>query len=141
MRIWAARIFIGLVLGMNVDCAVAFLAAPGSYAPGFDLQGIVGEAVIRSYGILFLMWNVPYMFALWHPRKNHQSLIQAVIMQAVGLVGETLLYISLPAIHTQLRGSILRFIVFDGAGLAALCVAWLLISFGKSQGARIEPQP
>lgn len=131
MMIWVARILIGLVLGINLDCAVSFLAAPGSFAPGFELQGLVGEAVIRSYGILFLMWNVPYGFAFWNPKKNRLSLIQAVIMQAIGLAGESLIYVSIPVIHTVVRSSIMRFIIFDGAGLAALVVALMLILFGK----------
>jgi len=111
---------------MNLQCAVAFLIRPGAYAPGFELQGEVGEAVIRSLGVLFVMWNIPYGVALWNPVRHHLALYEALSMQATGLVGETLIYALLPAMHIVARGSILRFIVFDGLGLLALATAaWL----------------
>jgi hypothetical protein len=54
---------------------------------------------------------------------------QAIIMQTIGLIGETGILLSLSSEHPILRGSIFRFIVFDGAGLIALIVA-LIISKG-----------
>jgi hypothetical protein len=127
MILWIARILVGLVLAVNADCAISFLCAPGSFAPGFELHGPVGEAVIRGFGVLFLMWNVPYAFAMWHPQKNITSLIQALIMQAVGVFGETMIFTTLPIVHSAMRGSILRFIVFDGAGLVILIIAWVVV--------------
>ena len=122
-RIWVSRALIGLVLFFNVQCAVAFIAAPKVYAMGFELEGAVGEGMIRGMGILFLMWNVPYAVALSHPVRRRVSLYEAILMQSIGLVGETLLLHLFPAGHPVIEASIGRFILFDGAGLLALLLA------------------
>jgi hypothetical protein len=44
-------------------------------------------------------------------------------MQTIGLVGETYILWSLPALHQVARQSITRFVIFDGAGLLALLLA------------------
>jgi len=123
IRVWAARISIGAVILWNVQCAVAFLAAPRTYAPGFELSGLPGEAMVRGLGVLFLMWNVPYFVALLHPVRHRTSLYEAVAMQAIGLVGESLILWTLGAGHHLVSSTLLRFIAFDGAGLVALLVA------------------
>ncbi|MGB6422535.1 MAG: hypothetical protein WBF05_11915, partial [Anaerolineales bacterium] len=71
-------------------------------------------------GLLFLMWNVPYFAAVLDPMKNRVSLYEATIMQAIGLVGETLLLLSLPVGHQALHNTIRRFILFDAVGLVLL---------------------
>jgi hypothetical protein len=76
-------------------------------------------------GILFLMWNVPYALAAWHPRRHRTSLLEALIMQAIGLLGETALLLLLPPGHEPLRATAMRFIFFDGFGLLLLLVAAL----------------
>ena len=90
---------------------------------GFGLEGAAGAQVVRAFGLLFLMWNVPYAFALANPEKHRVSLIEAVIMQVIGLVGETsILLIGGPyplPIESTLRG----FILFDGIGLVSLLTA------------------
>jgi hypothetical protein len=111
------------VILWNVQCAVAFLAAPRTYAPGFELSGLPGEAMVRGLGVLFLMWNVPYFVALLHPVRHRTSLYEAVAMQAIGLVGESLILWTLGAGHHLVSSTLLRFIAFDGAGLVALLVA------------------
>lgn len=122
-RLWLARLLIGLVSGWNLECALAFLWRPGDYMAGFELTGMSGIALVRGMGILFLMWNVPYAFACWHPRRQRISLLEALIMQAIGLLGETALWFSLPPGHMALRGTAMRFILFDGLGLALLASA------------------
>jgi hypothetical protein len=124
-RVKLARACIALVLAWNVQCGLAFLAAPAIYAAGFELAGAAGEAAVRGIGLLFLMWNVPYAVALWHPLRHRVSLYEALAMQAIGLLGESLIYLSLPAIHAFARGSLTRFIAFDAAGLALLSLAVL----------------
>ncbi len=123
MRLWSARAAIGLVFGWNVQAAVAFLLAPAAYAPGFELSGAAGAAMIRGLGVLFLMWNVPYAVALWHPVRHRVSLYEAVVMQAIGLVGESLILWSLGGQHPLAAASVARFIAFDGAGLVLLALA------------------
>lgn len=122
-RLWLGRFLIGAVLAMNLQAAIYFIASPQRAAPAYELVGLPGEAAIRGFGILFLMWNVPYAFAAWHPVRFRVSLYQALLMQAIGLVGESLIYLDLPLVHTTLRAAILRFIIFDGAGLVALLLA------------------
>ena len=127
MRVSLARVLIGLVILGNLQCALLFLIEPGAYAPGFQLAGEVGDAVMRGFGVLFLMWNIPYMVALWNPIRHRLSLFEAVAMQSVGLVGETLIYINAPVTLLVMRRSLERFILFDFLGLLALLVAvWLV---------------
>lgn len=126
-RIWPARLLIGIVFFFNVQCALAFLIAPQNYAPAFELSGAPGAGMVRGMGILFLMWNVPYAVALWQPLRHFVSLTEAVVMQAVGLVGETLIWLKLPVVHASVRSSILRFIWFDGGGLVLLLAAWVIV--------------
>jgi hypothetical protein len=123
LRINAARISIGIVFLLNVQCAVLFLWTPESYMAGFELSGAPGKIMIQGMGLLFLMWNVPYLFALYHPIQHRTALWQAIIMQTIGWVGEILLMTSVPFGHNVLRSSGIRFIWFDGAGLLVLIVA------------------
>lgn len=121
-----ARTMIGVVLVINVWCALAFLIWPGNYAGGFELSGVLGDAMLRGMGVLFLMWNIPYTVALSHPIRHRVSLFEAIAMQTIGLAGESLIYSSLPIIHNVTRSSLRRFIVFDFLGLLLLIgAAWL----------------
>jgi hypothetical protein len=46
---------------------VVFLFWPTNYLLSIELVGAVGEAMLRGLGVLFIMWNVPYSVAMWHP--------------------------------------------------------------------------
>ena len=119
-------VLIGLVLFFNLQCALAFIGTPGLYAPGFELEGTAGRALVQGLGILFVMWNIPYLVAVWHPRKQRTALFEAIAMQATGLVGESLLLAGLPAGHPALQATATRFILFDASGLLLLCLAaWI----------------
>jgi hypothetical protein len=121
-----ARLVIGLVFLWNIQCALAFLFWPERFSAGFELAGMPGEAAVRGVGLLFLMWNIPYGVALWHPVRYRVSLYEATAMQTVGLLGETMIWLSLPPTHSLLQASLQRFIFFDGAGLLLLLLAiWL----------------
>lgn len=131
-RLNLARLLIGAVLLMNVQCAAAFLVAPQTYAPAYELTGAVGAATLRGIGLLFLMWNVPYAVALSHPLRRRVSLYEAIAMQTLGVAGESLIRWSLPPGHAVLSASLLRFIVFDAAGLLALLLAaWITRGAGR----------
>jgi hypothetical protein len=123
MRVWIARFLIGVVFLLNVQCAVLFWTQPERYALAYELFGDIGIATVRGFAVLFLMWNVPYVLAFWHPVKNRLSLWEAVIMQSIGLVGETAILQSVPIEHAILRSSINRFIGFDGLGLILLLIS------------------
>jgi len=133
-RLWLSRLLIGVVFFFNVQCAIVFLIAPQLYAPGFELSGAAGEGMVRGMGILFLMWNVPYAVALWHPLKHRFSLIEAVVMQAIGVAGESLILLGLEPGHEVLRQSVERFILFDGLGLALLLGAYFITTINIQKG-------
>jgi hypothetical protein len=122
-RLWVGRVLIGVVIFINLQSALAFFFHPATYAPWYEFEGIAGTAAIRGFGVLFIMWNIPYIVALIHPQKYHVSLLEAIAMQMIGLTGESFILNALPAEHTILRGSIIRFIAFDGGGLVALVLA------------------
>jgi hypothetical protein len=127
IRIWSARTLILAVTFLNLQCAFLFLAAPWNFSPGFELSGQAGDAMIRGLGLLFVMWNVPYVIALLHPVKHRTSLIEAVVMQLIGAVGETLLLLTLGGTHLALTGTVTRFIIFDSGGLFVLIIALLIV--------------
>jgi len=125
-RIWIIRLLIGIVTAWNLQAAFTFIFAPSGFVRAYELSGTAGEAAIRGFGILFLMWNVPYLFAVKDPIRYQLALTFALLMQFIGLIGETYIYFTLPADHAMLENSILRFIVFDGAGLVLLAMAcWI----------------
>jgi hypothetical protein len=106
-----------------MQCALAFWFNPYGYAPAYELSGAVGAATIQAVAVLFLMWNVPYAVALWHPQKQRVSLYSAIVMQAIGMIGETTILLTLGGDHPMLKASIQRFIAFDAAGLVLLLAA------------------
>jgi hypothetical protein len=143
-RIWIARILIGLVFFWNIQCALAFILWPERFSPGFELSGAPGAAAIRGLGVLFLMWNVPYAVALWQPVRQRWSLYEAIAMQGIGLVGESLIFAGIPVAYSLARSSVLRFIAFDGAGLLALAAAlWITHSLTSAEipPTQVDPLP
>lgn len=129
-RVWGARVLIGMVTAWNLLAAFQFLIAPDQYVAGFELSGTVGEAMVRAMGLLFLMWNVPYLFALIAPVRNHTSLLEAFLMQIIAVTGESLLLVFLQGDHITLRQSVMRFIYFDATGVLLLAVS-LAITYRK----------
>lgn len=126
MRIWISRLLIAIVTAWNLQAAFIFIFSPSIFVSAYELSGTAGEAVVRGMGILFLMWNVPYLFALQNPIRQRLALYLSLLMQFIGLIGESYILSTLPLEHVILRNSILRFIVFDGAGLIFLVTAYLL---------------
>ena len=131
--ILVARVMIGVVLFFNLQCALAFIWTPGLFASGFELEGVAGSALVRGMGILFLMWNIPYLVAVYHPQKQRMALYEAIAMQAIGLLGESILLARLPSGHIALQATATRFIAFDGSGLLLLILA-AIISSAKIKG-------
>jgi hypothetical protein len=127
MRTWIARLLIGIVTAWNLQAAFIFIFSPGRFVSAYELSGAAGEAAMRGVGVLFLMWNVPYLFALQNPVRYRLALCFALLMQFVGLIGESYILSTLSVEHVLLRNSIFRFITFDGAGLLFLALAYLLV--------------
>jgi hypothetical protein len=126
-RLWFGRLLIGLVTAWNMQAALSFMFDPAAFAPGFELRGIPGMAAVRGVGILFLMWNVPYIVALLQPVRYRLIVIIACLMQAIGFIGESFIWLTLPQENAILRVSILRFMVFDGIGLILILMAFWLV--------------
>jgi hypothetical protein len=126
LRLWLARLLIAMVVVWNLECALVFLLNPGVFAPGFELSGIPGEAALRGIAVLFVMWNIPYLVAMWNPQRHRLSLWEALAMQSVGVVGESLILFSIPGGHPILHTSLMRFIAFDVAGVGLLSIAAFL---------------
>ena len=129
---------ITIVLFWNLQAAILFMSNPSLFVASFELEGVPGKAAVVGYGILFLMWQIPYFFALLHPRKFKLSLWQALIMQSIGFIGETILYSTIPSEYIWLRSSIFRFILFDGSGVLLLVMAALLLNGQKTNFNRSE---
>ncbi len=127
LRVWMARLLIAIVLFWNLQAAFLFTFKPLLFIASFQLDGIPGKAAVAGYGILFFMWQVPYVFAFLHPVIFKISLWQALIMQSIGVLGETILLSTISSDYYLLRSSVLRFIVFDGVGIIILFGSLLLI--------------
>jgi hypothetical protein len=132
-RTWLARALILIVAAWNIQAALVFLLWPENYVHSFALSGVPGAAAVRGAGVLFLMWNIPYLVALWNPYEYLLALKLAVAMQLLGLLGESYILSTLTAASALLQSSILRFITFDGAGLILLASAYLLVRKGVHQ--------
>jgi hypothetical protein len=126
IRIWIARLFIGIVTVWNLQAASIFIISPSRFVQAYELSGTAGEAAMRGVGILFLMWNVPYLFALQNPIRYRLALYFSLLMQFVGFIGESYILSTLSLEHVILRNSVFRFIAFDGAGLLFLVTTYLL---------------
>ncbi len=132
-QLWLVSVLIGIVLFFNLQCALAFLWRPQAYMAGFGLDGEAGAGMTRALGLLFVMWNVPYIFACVHPIKYRISLIEALIMQAIGLAGETWILFRGNYQSAMIQSSVERFILFDGIGLVLLILAFALTSRGAME--------
>ncbi|MDO9087912.1 MAG: hypothetical protein Q7U53_17025 [Anaerolineaceae bacterium] len=130
-----ASLLIGIVFTINIQAGFDFYINPEKYTAAYELSGIPGDISVAGVGLLFIMWNVPYAFALWNPVKNTISLIQSTIMQLLGVIGETaLLYRFSPQDFPYLASSIKRYIYFDGTGLILLLLAcYLIYRYKKEQ--------
>jgi hypothetical protein len=119
-----SQIAIAIVIFLNLQCAILFLFSPLQYAFAFELTGVPGDTAIRGFGILFIMWNVPYVVALINPLRHRMSYMQAVVMQSIGFIGESFLLFTIPSAYYVLQSSIQRFILFDGIGLILLIAGY-----------------
>ncbi len=122
-----ARLAVGVVFAWNVLCAIEFILRPDLYVPGFELSGAIGRAVVQAFGILFLMWNATYPPVIAQPLRQRTLFLVILAQQAIGLLGESWLLLQMPLEHAVIRSSVLRFILFDGAGLLLMGLSfWLL---------------
>lgn len=125
-RLWIARFFVFFVFLSNLSAAIPFVWDPARYVSSFEVQGVVGEVVVRSIGVLFIMWIVPYVPAILNPVQYRVCLVVILAQQCIGLMGESWMWFVLPAGHESLRATGTRYILFDATGLLFLGIAWLV---------------
>jgi hypothetical protein len=134
--VWFARLVLLAVLIANLSAAIPYVLRPADYAAAFELNGTPGEAAVRGLGILFLMWAVPFIPAVIHPIRYRVAFAIVLAMQVIGLIGESLMLMTLPAGHEALRATGLRFIAFDGVGLVVLLIAYTCTCADPLRGQR-----
>ena len=123
-----ARLLVALVLTSNLYAALGFFFSPRNFIAAYELVGAPGETALAGFGLLFTMWQVPYVVALINPLKYKVSLLEALAMQTLGVIGETFILLRIPAEHATLKSGITRFIFFDLAGLALLALSLLIVN-------------
>ena len=126
---WIARIGFAIVFIVNVQCALSFVFEPSAFVGAYELSGVPGNVAIQGMGVVFLMWNVPYAVYIAHPVRFHAMGWVAIVQQTIGLVGESLILAGIPAGHTLLSESILRFIAFDALGLVIMMAVQGALAF------------
>lgn len=124
---WFARLAVTTVFVLNVSCAMYFILHPQDYAGGFEVSGVAGEAIVRGYGILFLMWNTTYPLVILQPQRQRALFAVVLAQQAIGVLGESWMWLALPPGHAALSATGLRFILFDGGGLILMGAAFLWV--------------
>jgi hypothetical protein len=129
---------LGLVFVVNVTCAIQFVVWPERYTASFELTGDAGRAIVRGIGVLFLMWNATYPLVILNPYRRRALYLVVLVQQATGLAGESWILASLPEGHAALRSTARRFIVFDGAGLVAMLIAYALVDACIRRHARAD---
>ena len=97
----------------------------------------IGQAMVRGIGVLFLMWNAPYLPVIWDPEKHWVLGVVVLAQQAIGLIGETWMWLTLPSGHAPLRATGLRFILFDGLGLVLMAVAFGYLTVCRRRTSRM----
>ena len=84
-------------------------------------------AIFAWYGAMQIPFGILILIiALRYRTLVPLVLLLTILMQALGVVGETGILFSLTAGHLTLRASIQRFITFDAAGLLLLLLAFWL---------------
>ncbi|MGI6105658.1 MAG: hypothetical protein ACOYD7_05645 [Raoultibacter sp.] len=125
VALWLARLAVALVFALNLQCALTFLIFPEYSLSAYGLSGTAGVVALQGIAVAFLMWNVTYPVVIANPLKHRIVFIIVLVQQAVGLIGESFIYLSMKDAPLLLEQSILRFIVFDGAGLMLMLGAFL----------------
>lgn len=129
--VWVVRVAFAVVFIVNMQCALVFVFDPASYAPAYQLSGPEGNAAVAGIGVAFLMWNCTYPLFIWQPARFRVLGWIILVQQLIGLLGESIIYASLPVGYELLEAGIMGFIAFDGFGLALMAASflpWLWVS-------------
>jgi len=141
MKVWITRLLIFAVFAVNMYCIVMFIAFPENYLKAYELTGVPGRAALQGIGVAFLMWNVTYPLVIVRPDKFRVLYLVVIAQQIVGLLGETYILLTLPQGYDILTGNILRFIIFDAAGLVLLTLGFFLSRKRKTKCVTGDTRP
>lgn len=133
---WICRIGFALVFAINVTCAIQFIAAPQGFVAAYELEGPPGIAAVQGMGICFLMWNATYPAFIVSPKRFRALGTVIIAQQAIGCIGEACILATLPAGYATLASSIVRFLLFDAAGLALMLVVFIVWLRGRKDQER-----
>ena len=131
---WAGRACFAFVFVVNVQCALGFTLMPEAYMGAYELAGVPGRVAAQGIGVAFLMWNCTYPLVIWQPWRHRALAAVVLAQQVVGLVGESLIRVTLPAGHDLLARSIDLFITFDAAGLVLMGVSFTALAIAHRKG-------
>jgi hypothetical protein len=134
---WIARLMVIIVFILNVQCALQFIFLPYNFMGAYELTGVSGRVALQGIGVAFLMWNATYPIVIFSPAKYMVVYSIILVQQFIGFVGESYLLFMIPLEHTMLRGSIIRFIVFDGAGLVIMGIPFIFLLVYKRKIAKL----
>ena len=124
---WSSRIAVLTVFILNVQCAISFILIPERFIAAYELSGVSGIAAIQGIGVTFLMWNVTYPLVIINPIKYRVIFGIVLVQQLVGFFGESYILMGIPLENAMLRSSIIRFIVFDGAGFILMVIPFIFL--------------
>ena len=124
---WVCRVCFTFVFVVNVHCALSYVLFPRDFMGGFQLSGIEGVVAIQGIGIAFLMWNATYPAFIVKPQRFIVLGWVILAQQVIGLVGESSIYLSLPAGNVELAHSIGSFIMFDSLGLVLMAISFIAL--------------
>jgi hypothetical protein len=123
LRTWIGRLLILIVIAWNIQAAIFLLINSSVIATSIEIPQIAGPSLIRGIGVLFIMWNIPYLFAAAHPVRFRISLVESLLMQFIALAGELILLSVSPIIPPALQNIFTIYSRFDAAGMALLLAA------------------
>ena len=126
VKVWISRLCVSAVFAVNMYCIVHFIFWPERFISAYELTGVPGVAALQGIGVAFLMWNVTYPLVIVRPDKHRALFAVVLAQQLVGLIGETYILLTLPESHAVLASNLIRFIVFDAAGLVLLTTGFFL---------------
>jgi len=130
---WFARLTVGGVFLANLSAALPYLIAPERYTAAFELSGESGIALVRGFGVLFLMWNATYPPVIASPGRNRTLFVIILIQQLIGILGQVWIATVLPAGHAALRATGMRFLLFDVAGLVAMALGYWRLYYHRQR--------
>jgi hypothetical protein len=124
---WIARVMVFIVFFWNVQSALEFIMIPEGSIASYELAGVSGIVALQGIGVAFLMWNATYPVVIFKPIKFMVVYGIVLVQQIIGLIGESYILSTIPLDYYILRGSIIRFIIFDGAGFIMMVIPFIFL--------------